>query len=189
MTDTTEKLRERIEAAIPDAPAHQLDNAAHAVYAAHCDALRALLPAPNDAALREALAETLDALELFIPSPLCRDCADEGGTCPNSRSEKRPCDPHEAAEWARHVRDRASAALTAPSGEQWREAAAQEIEARAKNFRRVMCEQHLVDPLTWPHPDQNVMLAWARAQGMDMAADGVRSNLRTAPDAPTEGEG
>lgn len=106
-----------------DAPFNPEEDSGDAAWLRAADAaLTALESAPQAGGdVRELLKEALDALELFIPSPMCRDCADENGTCPNSRSEARPCDPHEAAEWARGVRDRASVALTATPAQPTRE--------------------------------------------------------------------
>lgn len=60
---------------------------------------------------RDTVEELIDALNLFVPSPRCRDCADSNGACPNSLSGKAPCDPAFYHGWAQSVRDRATRKL------------------------------------------------------------------------------
>ena len=57
----------------------------------------------------DLLKEAIGALQLFIPSPQCRECADNNGTCPNNFGA--PCDPDKRADYASNVRRKAITAL------------------------------------------------------------------------------
>jgi hypothetical protein len=81
---------------------------------------------------KATIEKLLDALEVFIPSPMCRDCADHDGECPNSRTSERPCDPDEARGWAAMVRDEAQRELTP-----LREVSEREQKAKAAYIKHV----------------------------------------------------
>lgn len=61
---------------------------------------------------RKLSLKAIDALDVFFPSPMCRDCADNDGTCPSFSG--RPCDPEDAKKWARQVRDQVTDGLLEP---------------------------------------------------------------------------
>lgn len=61
----------------------------------------------SDAGWRETVKTLVDALELYVPSPQCRGCADHDGQCANSLSGKKPCDPAFYQAFAQSARDRA----------------------------------------------------------------------------------
>jgi hypothetical protein len=59
-----------------------------------------------------------------------------------------------------------------------REAAGETLDTYAKSFRKMACEEYLVDALTFKGSSDNVKLAYGRSQGIEMARDRLAAALK-----------